>query len=297
MMQLAPGAPGPYGMQYPDLPDEPETLINPHYPAIVRAVEEVIATCTELEATERHLLEQDDLGMFLSSSWPLASQDEVCARIPLLLLSVARDDRLDRGNTREAAALDRATLNALQHLLAALPADSAQRITEAAAAEGGLVRRPVEDFTSIEAYLEYRRGSDGQRVLVELTAASPGRSYGPLLDTPEAQEFLRLNTDLGRLANDIVGAPREMSQKGDRINAVTLHQRLTGCTTQQALDACLKFYYDTHQRYDCVRHDLSHKKEFRQMREDLHLLYSGAVFFMKRSPRYRRFWVKAGATN
>ncbi len=294
MKQPASSTPASCGMRYPDLPDEPETLINPHYPAIVGAMDEAIATCTTLKATEQYLLEQDDLGMCLSSNWPLASRDELCARVPLLLLTVARDDRLDQGNIRGAAALDHAALDALQHLLAALPTDSAQRIRKAAAAEAGLVRRPVEGFTSIEDYLEYRRASDGQRLFVELTAAGTGRSYGPLLDTPEAEEFLSLNLDLGRLANDIIGAPREMKQLGDRINAVTLHQHLTGCTTQQALDACLKYYQDTHQRYGRVRHTLSRKKEFGQMCKDLHLLYSGFVFFMKRSPRYRRSWATVG---
>ncbi|MEU1134539.1 terpene synthase family protein [Streptomyces sp. NPDC005900] len=290
MKRLAPGSAGPCGMCCPDLPDEQETLVNPHYPA-AEATVEAITACAQLEPAERQMLAEDDFGLYFSCVWPLTGRDELCDRIPFFLLTVLRDDRLDQGDTHGAAALDTPIRRELERVLATLPADSAQRIMQAATAEAGLVRTPVDSFASLDAYLEYQRRCDGWRLAAELAAAGAGRTYGPLLNVPEAQEFLRLNAALTRLVNDILGAPREMSQKGDRTNAVILQQRLTRCTPQQALDACLEMYHGMRERYGRAREDISSQEGFEQMCTDLHLLYSGSLFMTKRLLRYRRSWM------
>lgn len=293
-MLLAPGSPGPYGMRYPDLPDEQDTQVNPHWPTAARIAEEVIATCQEVQSTERQTLHRADLSLTLSCVWPLFGRAELCAFVPLFLLIVVRDDRLDRGDAAGAAALDKPIAHELERALAVFPAGSAQRITNAATAIAHLVPPPCDSFASLDAYLDYQGSRDGIRMSVEFAAASAGHTYGPLLDAPEAQEFLRLHRDLIRLANDIVGAPREMSQQGDRTNAVILQQYLTGCTAQQGLDACLELHHGMRERYERARQELSRREGFEQMCTDLHLAYSGLLFCMKRSPRYLDHWKPSG---
>ncbi|MEV1084050.1 terpene synthase family protein [Streptomyces sp. NPDC050211] len=290
-MPPAAGAAGPHGMRYPDLPDEPEARINPHYPAAARAAEEFIATCPNLSTAEREVLLEEDLGIIAACGWPLMSRDTLCASTQFLVTVVARDDRIDEGDTDGAAALDEANAHGLQRLLKTLPTASAQRVARAARAEAEWARGPCAPSASVEAYLEYMHGA-GQQLGVELTAAGAGGAYTRMLDAAEAQEFMRLNADLMRLANDIVGAPREMSEAGARLNAVVVHQRLTGCTAQQALDACLELYHRLRERYAYERQELARREGFEMMCAHLHAMYCGLVFATKRSPRYQRYWIQ-----
>ncbi|OLZ59233.1 hypothetical protein AV521_45850 [Streptomyces sp. IMTB 2501] len=280
-------------MRYPDLPDEEETRVNPHHASVVRVIEETVATCPHLEPSERQMLTGADLGLFFSCVWPLVGREELCGWVPFCVLSVVRDDRFDRGDTAAAAALDKAVARELEHALAVLPATSAQRIARAAATVAGAVRTPSRSLTSLDAYLEYQYSCDGARMSMEFAAAGARRAYGPLLDAPEAQEFLRLCAYLIRLANDILGAPREMSQKGDSTNAITLAQQLTGHTPQQALDACVGLHHSIRERYHHTRQALSRREDLAQMCTDMHLTYSGSLFMTKRLPRYHQHWKSA----